>query len=312
MPFRRTLRIGILGVITVFGSINLDLIGEVGRLPRPGETVLGSTFATAPGGKGANQALAVARAGGAVRMVGAVGNDEFAGPALALLRASSVDLSGVPAVEGPTGVALILVDGSGENVIAVIPGANGTVSEADAASLEFSNGDALVLQFEVPVASIEVAARRARQAGALVLLNYAPFRADALGLISHATHLIVNESECGLIAAALAVPEGEAAAQAAALAEKYSATVIVTLGREGALAVAEGRTEVASALPVTAIDTVGAGDTFCGYLAVALSERLALTTALAVAAAGASLACTKAGAQSSIPLRSEVEAVLKT
>ena len=112
-------------MITVFGSINLDLIGGVERLPRPGETVPGTTFATAPGGKGANQALAAARAGAPVRMVGAVGKDEFAAPALALLRAGGVDLSRVRAVEGPTGVALILVDASGENVIAVIPGANG-------------------------------------------------------------------------------------------------------------------------------------------------------------------------------------------
>src|SRR4051794_37580254 len=114
-------------MITVFGSINLDLIGKVSRLPRSGETVAGDGFATAPGGKGANQALAAARAGGAVRMVGAVGKDEFADPALALLRARGIDLARVRAVEGATGVALILVDAAGENVIAVIPGANGTV-----------------------------------------------------------------------------------------------------------------------------------------------------------------------------------------
>lgn len=297
-------------MITVFGSINLDLIGGVGRLPGPGETVPGTTFATAPGGKGANQALAVARASGAVRMVGAVGKDEFADPALSMLRAGGVVLARVQAVEGPTGVALILVDADGENVIAVIPGANGMVGEADAAELEFSAGDVLVLQLEVPVASIDVAARRAKQAGAHVLLNFAPFRADALGLIRYATHLIVNESECALIAAALGIPEGEPAAQAAALAEECGATIIVTLGKDGALAVADGKTETVPALQVTAIDTVGAGDTFCGYLAVALSENLSLKDALSLASIAASLACTKAGAQPSIPVRSEVEAVL--
>src|SRR5688572_25249802 len=133
-------------MITVFGSINLDLIGGVERLPKPGETVPGHGFATAPGGKGANQALAAARAGATVRMVGAVGRDAFAGEALALLGAGGVDLSLVREVDGPTGVALILVDRAGENVIAVIPGANGTVTEADAAALDFAPGDVLVLQ----------------------------------------------------------------------------------------------------------------------------------------------------------------------
>ncbi len=298
-------------MITVFGSINLDLIGSVERLPRPGETVPGSGFATAPGGKGANQALAAARAGAAVCMVGAVGKDEFAAPALALLRAGGVDLSRVRAVEGPTGVALILVDAAGENVIAVIPGANGTVNEADASALEVSAGDALVLQLEVPVASINVAAQRAKRAGAHVLLNFAPFRADALALIRQATHLIVNESECWLIAEALGVPAGQPATQAAELSEKYAVTVIVTLGKDGALAVADRKTETISALQVAVLDTVGAGDTFCGYLAAGLSEGMALTNALAFASTAASLACTKSGAQPAIPTRREVEAVLQ-
>ena len=297
-------------MITVFGSINLDLIGGVERLPDPGETVPGTTFATAPGGKGANQALAAARAGTPVRMVGAVGKDEFAAPALSLLSAGGVDLSRVRAVGGPTGVALILVDANGENVIAVIPGANGTVGEAAASSLDFSAGDALVLQLEVPVASIAVAARRARQAGAHVLLNFAPFRADALGLIPHATHLIVNESECGLIASALGIPPGEPASQARMISEQNAVTVIVTLGKEGALAVTAGKSEAVSALKVTPVDTVGAGDTFCGYLAAGLSEGLPLSTALGLAAGAGSLACTKAGTQPSIPFRAEVETAL--
>ena len=243
-------------------------------------------------------------------MVGAVGKDEFAAPALSLLRAGGVDLSRVRAVKGPTGVALILVDAGGENVIAVIPGANGTVSETDAAALDFNEGDALVLQLEVPVRSIEVVAQRAREAGAHVLLNFAPFRPDAIALIRHATHLIVNESECGLIATALKIPPGVPAVQAATISGKHAVTVIVTLGKDGALAVFDGKSEVVSALKVTAIDTVGAGDTFCGYLAAALSEGLPLSRALALAAAAGSLACTRAGAQPSIPLRGDVEAAL--
>lgn len=295
-------------MITVFGSINLDLIGSVVRLPQPGETVPGSGFAIAPGGKGANQALAVARAGAVVRMVGAVGSDEFAEPALALLREGGVDLSGVRKVEGPTGVALILVDTAGENTIAVIPGANGAVGEAEAATLEFGASDVLLLQLEVPVPAIAVAAARARRANASVLLNFAPFRKDALDLLPHATHLILNEHECALIAEAQGIPPGEITAQARALAARLSAIVIVTLGSEGALAVADGKVDRIPALKVTAVDTVGAGDTFCGYLAAGLSERMPVKEALAFASAAGGLACTKAGAQPSVPQRQDVDA----
>jgi ribokinase len=297
-------------VITVFGSINLDLIGGVDRLPRPGETVAGTSFSTAPGGKGANQALAAARAGAAVRMAGAVGRDAFAEPALALLRSGGVDLARVRVVDGPTGVALILVESAGENVIAVIPGANGTVREADAAGLEFSPEDVLLLQLEVPVAAIEAAARRARAAGARVLLNFAPYRADALSALQYATHLIVNESECALIAEASGCGAADTEKQAAALADKYRLAAIATLGGDGALAVENARVQRVRALPIRAVDTVGAGDTFCGYLAAAFTDGLPLSAALAFASAAASLACTSSGAQPAIPSRNEVKAAL--
>jgi ribokinase len=297
-------------MIVVFGSINLDLIGNVERLPGAGETVAGSSFATAPGGKGANQALAAARAGAAVRMVGAVGHDGFAAEALTLMSEGGVDLAAVRVAATATGVALILVDRAGENVIAVLPGANFTLSEADAAGLGFDAADVLMLQLEVPVAAAERAARRARAAGARVVLNFAPFRADGLALLPHATHLVVNETECALIAGALGIDAGISAAgteaQAAALAERAGLTVIATLGRDGVLAAAQGQVTRVPALPVTAIDTVGAGDTFCGYLAAGLAEGLALDDALALAAKAASLACTRPGAQPAIPLRAEV------
>ncbi len=297
-------------MITVFGSINLDLIGSVERLPRPGETVPGTTFATAPGGKGANQGLAARRAGAAVRMVGAVGDDGFADVALSLLRADGLDLERVATVRAPTGVALILVDRVGENVIAVIPGANGTVGEDQAESLEFAPGDVLLLQLEVPVEAIHAAARRARSAGARVLLNFAPFRAEALDLVAEATHLVVNETECGLIAEAMGLKDEALEEQAALIAERAAAAVVVTLGREGVIAVENGRRFRAAALAVEPVDTVGAGDTFCGYLAAALADGQSLKTALALAAAAGSLACTKAGAQPSIPRRWDVEMAL--
>ena len=294
-------------MITVFGSINLDLIGGVERLPRPGETVPGSAFSTAPGGKGANQALAAARAGAAVQLVGAVGNDEFAAPALELLRAGGVDLDGVRKVDGATGVALVLVDIAGENVIAVMPGANGSMSAEDAERRDFAADDVLLVQLEVPVAAISAAALRAKAAGAKVLLNFAPFRADALTLLPHTTHLIVNESECCLIAAALDMKPGSVSDQATELALRLGATVIATLGKDGVFAVENGRIEMAAALPIQAMDTVGAGDTFCGYLAAAFSEGMPLGAALALASAAGSLACTKSGAQPAIPARRDVE-----
>ncbi len=298
-------------MITVFGSINFDLIGGVERLPRPGETVSGGAFATAAGGKGANQALAAARAGARVRMVGAVGGDEFAAPALALLREGGVNLTGLRQVEGATGVALILVDGAGENVIAVMPGANATVSEADAEELQFGPDDVLLLQLEVPVSGIDAVARRAKAAGARVLLNFAPFRADALALLPNVTHLIVNESECDLVATSLAVSPTDTVGQALALAVKLDLNVVATLGKDGAIAASGGEVFRAAALAVQVVDTVGAGDTFCGYLATALGEGRALVDGLALAAAAGSLACTRPGAQPSIPKRAEVAAALR-
>jgi ribokinase len=245
-------------------------------------------------------------------MIGAVGRDSFAGPALELLRAGGADISRVRTVEGPTGVALILVEETGENVIAVVPGANGTISAADAADLDFAAGDVLLLQLEVPVAAIETAARRAREARATVLLNFAPFRTDAMPLLPHATHLIVNEMECAAIAADSGVAAGTLDDLAIALSKKHDLAVVVTLGADGVIAIENGRIAKASALRVKAIDTVGAGDTFCGYLAAALSKRSPLPEALRWASAAAGLACTKSGAQPAIPLRAEVETALAT
>ena len=185
------------------------------------------------------------------------------------------------------------------------------MSEADAEALEFSRADVLLLQLEIPVPAIAAAARRARFAGARVLLNFAPFRKDAIDLVGLATHLIVNESECALIADALRVVAGSIEARARTLSAKTTATVIVTLGQDGVLAVEADKLFTAPALSVEAIDTVGAGDTFCGYLAAALAEGQPLEKALRLAATAGSLACTKSGAQPSVPLRPDVEGTFK-
>ena len=297
-------------MITVLGSINMDLIGTVQRLPAPGETVAGSAFATAAGGKGANQALAAARAGGAVRMVGAVGDDHFAEPALAHLAAEGVDLSAIRRVDGATGTALILVESSGENIIAVIPGANGEIRTRGAAEAigAMSSGDHLVLQLEIPAPAIRTALDAARERGVTSVLNIAPLTEHAVELAADADIVIANETEFERLAG---VSDMEPEARQKTLMELHGRsgqTIIVTLGADGVIATRDGSLLRAASLPIDPVDTVGAGDTFCGYLAAGLDRGAPFETALRRAAAAGSLACLKAGAQPAIPRLSEVEA----
>ncbi|MCB1383708.1 MAG: ribokinase [Notoacmeibacter sp.] len=296
-------------MITVIGSVNLDLIATVDRLPGPGETVSGTTFSTAPGGKGANQALAAARAGASVRMVGAVGADGFAGEALALLRPGGVGLSGLAGVDAPTGTALILVGGGGENMIAVVPGANARVTPAmarDAASA----GGLILLQHEIPLQSVAAALDACRASGGTSLLNIAPWLADAAPLVGKADIVIANETEFALYADAAGLLGATREAQMANFVHRTGRTIIVTLGADGVIAMTpEGSIEVASP-KIEPVDTVGAGDTFCGYLAAGLEQGLAMEAALRLAAVAGSLACLKPGAQPAIPHVSEVRAAL--
>jgi ribokinase len=300
-------------MIVVVGSINLDLIANVERLPGPGETVPGSAFATAPGGKGANQALAARRAGAGagVRMVGAVGTDAFAGEALALLDEAGVDLGSVRRVEGSTGTALILVGADGENMIAVVPAANGLVVEKDISAAGIGMGDHVLLQHEIPLETVAAALGRARSAGAVSILNTAPFQAGAATLLPRADYVVCNETEFDLYADALKLAGDDRKARMRAFVEKAGNCLVVTLGGDGVLAATpEGEFSV-PALKITPVDTVGAGDTFCGYLAEGLDSGLPLPDALRRAAAAGSLACLKPGAQPSIPVAGEVEAALK-
>jgi ribokinase len=297
-------------MIIVVGSINLDLIANVERLPRPGETVPGSAFATAPGGKGANQALAARRAGANVHMVGAVGGDAFAGEALALLDQAGVDLSTVRRVDGPTGTALILVGADGENMIAVVAGANGLVSEAEVSGAGIGTGDHVLLQHEIPLETVAAALGRARSAGAVSILNTAPYQPGAASLLARADYVVANETEFDLYADALGLAAGDRKARMRAFVEKSGNVLVVTLGGEGVLAAAPEREFAVPALKIKPVDTVGAGDTFCGYLAAGLDRGMSLEEAVRHAAAAGSLACLKPGAQPSIPVASEVEAAL--
>lgn len=287
-------------MITVFGSTNLDQVGTVSRLPMPGETVAGGTFSMAAGGKGANQALAARRAGAEVRHISAVGADAFAGLALELLRADGVDLSALKVVGGATGIAMIFVDTAGENVIAVLPGANGKMTAADAdTALAGRTGGVMLLQQEIPQEATVRALELAKAQGIVSILNTAPFLDSTRDVAPKAAILIANETEFALLTGR-SIDELDAAM--ADWAKTHQQTVIVTLGGDGARAVtADGKAIAVPALKVKPVDTVGAGDTFCGYLAAGLDAGLDLEAAMKRAAVAASLACLNPGAQPAIP-----------
>ena len=297
-------------MITVFGSINMDLIATPERLPKPGETVAGSSFTTAAGGKGANQALAARRAGAIVRMAGAVGDDALASQALALLTDAATDLNGVRVAAEATGTAHILVAADGENVIVVVAGANGTVTDEDAKKTvgAMSRGDCLILQLEVPPAAVEAALVGAKAKGVTSIINIAPFTADAKRLGAMADILVANETEFALFAGKGDLADDAREATMRALHAESGQTIIVTLGADGVVAIRRNEIYRAKGLAIEPIDTVGAGDTFCGYLAASLDAGLSFKDALRRAAVAGSLACLKPGAQPSIPFAAAVEA----
>ncbi len=298
-------------MIVVIGSINLDMITRVDRLPAPGETVRGSGFSTAAGGKGANQALAAARAGASVRMVGAVGKDSLAAEALACLEEGKVDLSGVGESHAATGTAAILVDEAGENMIALTAGANDSVLPGDLAKVFLKRGDVVLLQQEIPLQTVQAALAAAAAAGAVSVLNTAPFRAEAAGFLGKADYVVANETEFDLYGKALGLEGGDRPAQMRAYAGQTGRTIVVTLGGEGVLAATPADFLHVPALKITPLDTVGAGDTFCGYLGASLASGMPLASALKRAAVAGSLACLKPGAQPAIPLAKDVDAALK-
>jgi len=286
-------------MIVVFGSINLDLVARVPRLPRPGETLCGSTLAALPGGKGANQALAARLAGADVALVGAVGRDAFAGPAQAGLHAAGVDMSAVAAVDAPTGVALIHIDDAGENAITVIAGANAAARATAITPAQWSRATLLLLQLEVPVTQVTEAAREARGRGIRVVLNAAPMQALPQGLLDTIDVLVVNEIEvealarqCGINAAKDSI--------AAALCGHLGIDVVQTEGARGARFAAAGWHGHARPPASAIVDSTGAGDAFTGALASALDRRLAWPEALAFAVAAGTLACGGIGAQSAL------------
>jgi ribokinase len=296
-------------MIVVFGSINLDIVTRVERIPGPGETALGGDYASSPGGKGANQALAARRAGAKVALVGAVGEDEFADRALALLKADHVDLSATRKVAAPTGAAFIAVDGHGENAIVVASGANALAKASQLEALALGPEDIVVLQRETPAAEVEAAALYAKSKGAQVMLNLAPAGPPSETLLGALNFLIVNEHEALTLGKALRLLTHEPQQVAAHVDRALGLTTIVTLGADGAVAYAKGARVAAPAPRVQVVDTTGAGDTFVGAFAAGLDRGLPFETAMRRGLVAGSLACTKPGAQPSMPYAAEIEAL---
>lgn len=298
-------------MILVFGSINLDLVARVAKLPAAGQTVAGRSFTTCPGGKGANQALAARRAGADVALFGAVGRDAFAAPALTLLREGGVSMEGVRQVDETTGVALIHVEDSGENLITVIAGANAWASARQVPDDLLSASTTVVLQFETPPSESLALAVRAKSRGARVILNTAPVMTLDAAWLASIDMLIANEHEAAALARETTLPEA-AEAFAAAMASRHGIATIVTLGARGALAAKQAVRYLVPALPVQCVDTVGAGDAFVGVLAATLDRGGTLPQALVHAAAAGGLACTREGAQASLPSASDIERAAAT
>jgi len=300
--------------ILVVGSSNTDMIVQLRKLPGPGETVINGKFSTAPGGKGANQAVGAARAGGSVTFIGRVGSDDFWASALANLARDGIDVSRVVRdPSAPSGVAFICVAVGGENSIAVASGANEQLSAADVrrAAAAFAGAAVVLAQLETPLASVVAAAAEARRVGATLILNPAPARALPDSLLRRVSILTPNEVEATALTGLPVDNEKSAAKAARRLLERGPRTVIITLGSRGALVADADGIDLLPGFKVTAVDTTAAGDVFSGALAVGLAEGRKLRAAVGFAQAAAAISVTRLGAQTSAPTRREIEAWLK-
>ncbi|MGW3957548.1 ribokinase [Streptomyces sp. NPDC004752] len=310
--------------LVVVGSLNMDLSVTVPRLPAQGETVLGADVVRGAGGKGANQAVAAARLGAGVKMIGLLGNDAFGEELRRQLAGEGVDSEAVAALPGvPSGLALIVVRQDGENAITLSPGANRHLDAERLAAISKGAAlagptDTVLLQLEVPLPAVLAAARTARAKGAYIVLNAAPSPEPGPlleELLCTVDVLVVNETEAATLLrlpASLPGPVSPSvwAERAEQLRTLGPRTAVITLGSAGAVAAAAHGTHHQSGFPIQAVDTVGAGDAFCAQLALALGARSPLDDALREACAAGALAATRPGAQSSLPTRAEVDALL--
>jgi ribokinase len=301
--------------VLVIGSSNTDMILRVARIPKPGETLLGGEFAMCAGGKGANQAVGAARAGGAVTFIGRVGQDMFGEQALASLAADGINVEYVVRDRvRPSGVALIFVGNGGQNSIAVASGANARLSPADVrkASRAIRDASVVVLQLETPLETVQAAVELAARAGARVILNPAPAQPLPASLLKRVYVLTPNESEAEILTGVTVNNETGAAKAADKLRAKGAQNVIVTLGARGAFLAGENVRGRIPAYQAKAVDATAAGDVFNGALGVALAEGKSLLDAARFANAAAAISVTRPGAQPSAPRRAEIERVLAT
>jgi len=297
--------------ILVIGSLNADLVVRTRRFPEPGETIQGEDLAIIPGGKGANQAVAAARQGADVDMVGRVGDDSFGPLLLQNLGENHVGTTRVQQDSGATGTAIIVVESAGQNSIVLSPGANGKVASSDVDALDFEVVKVLLLQFEIPLETVHYAARLAHAHGTRVLLNPAPAQPIPDTLMANVDILIPNESELAALSGMPVSDRATALAAAKSLLDKGPPVVIVTLGADGALLVDRERATHLPGYPVEVVDTTAAGDAFIGGLAAALLRGMPLDQAVRYGNAAGALATTRFGAQPSLPTIAEVEKFLR-
>jgi ribokinase len=297
--------------ILVIGSLNADLVVRAPRFPAPGETISGEDLAIIPGGKGANQAVASARQGTSVAMVGRIGGDSFGPTLIQNLKNNKVDTIRIKTDEAATGTAIIVVDADGQNSIVLSPGANDKVSPTDVDAVPFQDVDTLLLQLEIPLETVVHAASVARQNGLRVILNPAPARSIPGSLLADVDILVPNESELQLLSGQPVTDIDSAKSAAQILLGKGLKTVVVTLGANGALLVTSEQMIHIPAFIVDVVDTTAAGDAFIGGLAAALFYDKSLEDAVRHGNASGALATTKFGAQPSLPTQDEVEQLLR-
>jgi ribokinase len=299
--------------VLVVGSANVDFTVALTRLPQPGETVSEGTLLVARGGKGANQAVAARRLGAEVRLLGCVGDDVSGREVRQALAAEGIGVDGVSATtDAATGTALIVVDAEGRNQIAVAPGANRrlSASDVDRRADDFAWAEVVVCSLEVPLAATRRALERARERGALTILNPAPLPDRGLDFLALADYVTPNEGEAARLTGLSLTGPDDAAPIADAIRALGARHAVLTLGAGGALARGPDGGCHAAGFAITAVDTTGAGDAFNGALAVALAARRELADALRFANAAAALACTRRGAQPAMPTLTQVEQLL--
>jgi len=299
--------------IVVVGSLNVDLVVRSPRFPKPGETIRGDDLATIPGGKGANQAVAAARLGGQVAMLGCVGADAFGSMLIENLKQNHVDTRRVLRDgSAATGTAIIVVDANGENSIILSPGANGKIKKGDIEPAVLQGARVLLLQFEIPMEAVVHAARLAKERRVKVIVNPAPARDMPDELLKCADYLLPNETELALLTGKDTKDKASLEAAAQLLVKRGAKNVIVTLGARGALITTRLSKKYVPTYKVKPVDTTGAGDAFIGGLAFALVRRQSLQDAVQYGCACGALATTKFGAQPSLPTADEVRKLMRS